>query len=106
MGIVDQTVEDAIGKRWVADLFMPTRYRQLRSEDGRMQLVTVLADLPEIAALWFRQRGHCPVVDHENIDTAEPGQQTAQAAVCPRHREITKQRLGTSVERRVPIAAC
>ena len=29
MGVVDQPVEDAIGGRWIADLFVPAPHRQL-----------------------------------------------------------------------------
>ena len=51
--IVDQPVKNAIGECRIADLFMPARDRQLRSEDRRAHLVAVLADLPKIAALRF-----------------------------------------------------
>ena len=74
MGVVDQSVEDAISQRRFADLLVPAGDWQLRSEDGRAHLVAVLADLPEITALGFRQRSHRPVVDYQDIDPAEPGQ--------------------------------
>ena len=51
--IVDQPVKNAIGECRIADLFMPARDRQLRSEDRRAHFVAVLADLPKIAALRF-----------------------------------------------------
>ena len=92
MSVVNQPVEDAVGQRRIADLFVPARDRQLRSEDRRAHLVAVLADLPEVAALGFRQRSHGPVIDHQDIDAAESGQQTAQATIGARHREIAEQR--------------
>lgn len=52
-GVVDQPVEDAVGKRGIADLLMPARYRELRSQDRRAHLVAILADLSEVAALGF-----------------------------------------------------
>ncbi len=36
---------------------------------------------PKIAPLVFGQRRHRPVVDHQHVDAAVPGQQTTQAAV-------------------------
>lgn len=35
VGVVYQPVEDTVGKRGVADLFVPARYRQLRSQAAR-----------------------------------------------------------------------
>ena len=34
MRVVDQAVEDAVGQRWIADLFVPPRDRQLRRQDS------------------------------------------------------------------------
>ena len=62
--------------------------------------------LPEVAALGLGQWSHGPVVDDQDINAAKPRQQTAQTAICSRHRKIAEQRLGASVERHVTIAAC
>ena len=62
MGVVNQPIEDAVGGRGIADLFVPVSDRQLRGQDRRARLMTVLADLPEVAAFGFRQRSHGP--DH------------------------------------------
>jgi hypothetical protein len=53
MGVVHEAVQDAIGKRRIADLFVPARNGKLRCEDGRAYLIAVLADLPEVTALGF-----------------------------------------------------
>ena len=55
------------GQRGIADPFVPARDRQLRGEDRRTHLVTILADFPEVAALGFTQRSHGPVIDHQNM---------------------------------------
>ena len=39
-------------------------------------LRAILADLPDVAPLRFTQRCHSPIVDHQNVDSAEPGQET------------------------------
>ena len=54
--VVDQAVQDAVGGGGIADLFVPTRDRQLGSEHRRASLIAILADLPEVAALGFTQR--------------------------------------------------
>src|SRR5258708_1829675 len=38
----------------------------------------VLADLPEVATLGLQQRRRRPVVDHQNVNPREPGQQTGR----------------------------
>jgi hypothetical protein len=45
MGVVDQAVQDAIGGGGIADLLVPTRDRQLGSEDRRASLIAILTDL-------------------------------------------------------------
>ena len=87
---MNQPVEDAVGQRGIADLLVPPRDRQLRGQDRGAHLVAILADLPEVAALRFRQRCHGPVVDHQNVDAGKPGQQTAQAAIGARHRQVAE----------------
>ncbi len=103
---MDQPVEDAVGKRGIADLLAPVRHGELRSQDRRAHLLAILADLPEVAALGFCQRGHGRIVDYQHIDSAEPVQNAPQAAVGSCYRQVPEQRLGASVERRVTIAAC
>jgi hypothetical protein len=75
MGVVDQPVEDAVGGRVVADLFVPARHRQLGSEDRRAGLVAILTDLPEVAALGFA-RGElirrCEEWEREEVSFREP----------------------------------
>src|SRR5882762_11593863 len=50
-GVVHQPVEDAIGDGRIPDLLVPVRHRHLGSEDDRTALVSVIADLEEIAPL-------------------------------------------------------
>src|ERR1019366_1065966 len=70
VGILNQTVQDAIGDGGIADLLVPARDRQLGSKDGGTGLIAIIADLPDFAALVFIQRRHGPVIDHQNVDAA------------------------------------
>src|SRR6185312_6370557 len=105
MGVVNQPVEDAVGQRRIADLFMPAGYGQLRSENQRTDLIAVLANLPEVPTLWFGQRRHGPVVDHEHVDPAQSCEKMPKASVGARQRQIAEQRSRPRVERRVSVAA-
>ena len=81
MGVVNQPVEDAIGQRRIADLFVPSGHWQLRCENQRTDLIAVFTDLPEVAPFRFGQRCHDPIVDHENINPAQTCEQIAEASV-------------------------
>ena len=76
---------------------MPPRDLQLRGQDRGANLVAVLADFSEVAALGFRKRSRSPVVDHQNVDAAKPRQQNGQAVICPCHREVAEERTGVAV---------
>ena len=68
---MNQAVEDAVGNRGIADLLMPMGNRHLRGKDEGAALITVIADLQEVAALAVFQRSHGKVVEHEDIDSGE-----------------------------------
>ena len=53
----------------IADLFVPVRNRHLTGENGRTALVTVVADLEEIAAFTIFQRRHGEVIQYKHVDT-------------------------------------
>ena len=56
VGVVDQPVQDAVGKGGIADLIVPERDRDLAGEDGGACGVTVVTDFQEIAAFGIGQR--------------------------------------------------
>jgi hypothetical protein len=89
MGVVNQTIEDAISDGGITDLFMPARDWQLRSEGGRPGLVAILADLPDFTAFVFIQRCHGPVIDDQNVDAAQSCQEVAQAPIGSGQAQIT-----------------
>ncbi len=104
MGVVNQTVQDAIGDGGIADLLVPARDRQLRGEDGGTGLVAILADLPDFAALGFIQRHHGPIIDDQNVDATQPCQQVTQASIRSGQGQITQQGCRPQIESRVAVA--
>lgn len=80
MGHVNQLIEDAS-----ATVRPPIRLRQRVRRNFEVRIresdpITVLANLPEVPALWFGHRGHGPVVGHEQIDPAQSCEQMPKAA--------------------------
>ena len=96
MGVVIQPAEDPVGCRRITDLFMSSDDRQLRRENQRADLITVLASLPEVPALRFGQRRHGPIVDYQHIGPAQPREQIAEAPVGARQRNPVRVQPGTA----------
>jgi hypothetical protein len=72
---------------------------------GGTRLVALFGDFPEVAALTFAHGSHGPIVDNQDIDAAQAGEQIAQAAVGTGQSQVAEQSGGTSVENQVAIAA-
>src|ERR1700745_3190912 len=51
ISIVNDAIQDTVGDRWIANLFVPVRHGNLRSQNQRPTLITVIADLQKIATL-------------------------------------------------------
>ena len=105
LSVVDQPVENAIGQGLITDLLVPLGHREFAGQDHRSPLVAVLADFQEVPALGIGQRRHRPVVDHQRIQTGQPGEQRAQTAVGAGQRQVAKQLGGPRIEGRKPIPA-
>ena len=50
MGVVNQAIQDGVGDRGIADVFMPVFDRELAGDDGGAGAVAVLDDLQEISS--------------------------------------------------------
>lgn len=48
--------------------------RQANPGPPETQQIAILTDLQEIASLWFTQRAHGPVVNHQYVDATGPNQ--------------------------------
>jgi hypothetical protein len=84
VGVVNQPVQDAVGDGWIADLRMPTVYRQLTGQHRRTPAVAVITDLQEAGTLIVAQRRHGEVIHQQHIGERDALQQPAQTAVGPR----------------------
>src|SRR2546426_3780841 len=75
MGVVQQAVADRVGRGRLAEVVVPLGGRQLARDDGRMGAIAILQDLEEVAALRILDRRQPPVVDDEDIEAGQLGEQ-------------------------------
>src|SRR6202008_3018785 len=91
VGVMNQPIQNTVGQRGVADLFMPSLNRDLAGEDGGPQLVAIFANFQEIAAFSVRQGSIGPIVDDQHVDLGQTTQEAAQAAIGAGQCQITEQ---------------
>lgn len=101
---MDQPVEDAIGERRIADLFVPVGERQLRSQDHRSALIAVIAKLQEVTPFTVFQGSHGEVVQDQDVDARELGELATEASVDMRDGEVAEQLSGPFVQNREAVA--
>jgi hypothetical protein len=89
--IMDQAIQNTVGQGRVADLFVPALDGDLAGQDGRAQLVAIVANFQKVAALGFCQRRVDPIVNHQYIDLGQASQKAAQAAVGTGQSQIAEQ---------------
>ena len=63
MGIVDDTIQDRVGKGWIADQVVPAIDRDLAGDQRGATRVALLDDLEQVAALLGPERLEPPVVE-------------------------------------------
>ena len=83
MGVVQEPVADRVGQGRIGQVVMPLVGRQLAGDDGRAGAVAILEDLEQIAALGVLDGREPPVVDDEDIDAGQLGEQADVGAVGP-----------------------
>ncbi len=70
----------------------------------RAAIVAAVDDLEQIAALLGVERLRSPIVDDQQSDAFERGQQTRQAALAARLAQVAEQAAGALVEHRETVA--
>ena len=88
-----------------ADQVVPAIDRDLAGDEGSAAAVAVFDDLEQVAALLGPERLEAPVVEDQQLDTAERAHQTRVAAVAAGEREIGEQPGHALVEDRAVVAA-
>ena len=72
-------------------MLMPVLRGELTGDDRRPGVVPIIGDLEHIAALLIAERGETPVVEDEDVDTGQLGEQPDIGAVGVREPERVKE---------------
>ena len=105
MGVVDESVEDGVGEGRMIDRGVPVRHRQLAGDDRRTAAVALLQDLEQVVAGPVVERLEPPVVEDQQLLSAERPEQPSVAAVAAGQRQIGEQLGHPLVQDRAVVAA-
>ena len=84
---------------------MPLGRRELAGDDGGAGGIAILEDLQEVAALLILHGGEGEVVDHQDVEARELGEQANVGAIGPGQDQLVKEPGGAPVEGAVALAA-
>ena len=105
MGIVDQAIEYGVSIGRIADDLVPDRYRQLAGDDRRTPAVALFEDFEQVVAGVGIERLKSPVVEDQQLDAAELGQDLGMTAIAARQRQAREQLGHALVKHRAVITA-
>lgn len=101
---VDEAIADRVGDAGLADRGMPGGRRPLARDEGGGAFAAVFDDFQEIAAFGIGERGEQLVVDRQEIEFGEPGEETRIRAVPATDRQVVEQPRRAHVGRREAMA--
>src|SRR3972149_3217780 len=90
MGLVDQAVENRIGKGGVADAVVPVFKGELTGHEGGAAAVAVFEDFEQVAAFAVREGREAPIVENEEVGLGEGGEELAVGAIGAGEPEIVE----------------
>jgi hypothetical protein len=70
---------------------VPILGRKLTGNEGGSPLAAILDDLDEIAALGVAQGGEQPIVDGEELEPSQAGEDAGLGSVAAGHRELLQE---------------
>jgi hypothetical protein len=92
VGVVEESVTDGISQGRVGEVVMPLGRRELAGDDGGAGAIAILEDLQEVAALLILHGGEGEVVDHQDVEARELGEQAEVGAVGSGQSQLMKSR--------------
>lgn len=84
------TIENRVGERGIAEVFVPPVGGQLTRDDGGPVAVPIGEDLQEILALRVFEPDEAPIIQDEDVDTCETRRHRRICAVTVGERELGK----------------
>ena len=103
VGVVEQAVEHRGDGGGIAEEFAPVLHGPVRSEQGRGLLVAAHHDLEEILGGGVRELAHPEIVDDEQGDGGDGGDEVLPGAGELRLREILDEDVGLAIEDTVAL---
>jgi len=105
MGVVDDAVEDGVGQGRITDQIVPSVDRDLAGDQRGTSTGSFLGDLQKVAPLFRTEGFTAPVIQDQQLHSAERPHQPGVTAIAVRQRQIGEQSGDTLVEHRVIVAA-
>lgn len=103
MGIVNQAVADGIGVGGVGDVLVPPLLRDLAGDDRGASAITILEHLEKIAPLRVGDRCHRPVIEDQDVDLGELGEDAGVGAVGASECEFGEEPGGAAIDGAMPL---
>ena len=88
MRVVDDAIQDRVRISGIADQFMPFVHGDLAGDDCRSPAAARFEDFEEVVASGGIEEFETPIVENEQLHTAERPQQTRVMAIAAGEREI------------------
>ena len=101
---MEKPIQDSVRKGGMPDGVVPFLDGELACHDRGFSAVSVFEDLEQIAPLLVGERGHCPVIDEEEIDAREGVEEFGVSAVAAPDAQIIEQARETDVGDAEPLA--
>jgi hypothetical protein len=103
--VVDEAIEDGVGIGGIADQLVPLVDGDLTGDDRRASSIALFEDFEEIVASGGVERLETPIIEDEQLDTAEGSQDAGVTAIAAGECEISEQLGNALVEHGAVVAA-
>ena len=91
VGVVNETVEDRVGEGGIAERVVPVLDRELTGDQGGPGSVAVLEEFEEVAAVVGVELGESEVIEHDEVELGERGEQFRIGAVAAGDGDVVQQ---------------
>lgn len=98
---MNETVENSVGHRRIAEVIVPVLDRQLTGDQGRVPVVALFEDFEQIAAAGGGHGAEPPVVEDQQVGLGNLGHQLRVAAVGTGEGKLLQQAWQSLIEGRV-----
>ena len=100
---VDESIEDRVGDRGLADQLVPVFDFELTGDDRGLSVLSILDELEEIAAFGVVESGESEVVQNEQIGLGEPLEQLGIRTGASCNEEVLQHARNAEVKGRVSL---